>query len=162
MSRMAEETMYTMGTAAPARAPQKRKKAIPYTRPKVIRKSKAQLRAETLHSRKMAIKILAIVTAFFLVIGFQIYCQVKLDEINSKIVKAQNKISTLQSENAQLEMKIDSNVSLAKVDDYAKNELGMVKVKDYQVNYVKLHDKDAVLVSGGKTHSHHQWHRTTG
>lgn len=161
MNRMAEQIMYTMGTAAPATTPQRRKQPAPQRRPKVIRKSKAQLRAEALHSRKVAIQVMAMVTAFFLVIGFQIFCQVKLDNINSAISEERSKISTIESENAQLEMKIDSNVSLAKVDDYAKNELGMVKVKDYQVNYVKLHDKDAVLVSGGKTHSH-QWHRTTG
>lgn len=158
---MAEETMYTMGTAAPARAPQRRKRGVPYTRPKVIRKSRAQLKAEAVRSRKKAMTIVAIVTAFFLVIGFQICCQIKIDDLDEQIAAERSSISTMQSENAQLEMKIDSNVSLAKVDDYAKNELGMVKVKDYQVNYVKLHDKDAVLVSGGKTHSH-QWHRTTG
>ena len=29
----------------------------------------------------------------------------------------------------------------------------MVKISDYQVNYVKLSEDDAVEVSGGKTHS---------
>lgn len=161
---MAEQTMYTytMGSAAPAEVPQRRRKTAPTARPKVIRKSRAQLKAEAVRSRKRAITVVAIVTAFFLLIGFQICCQVKLADLNTRIADQQKKISTIQAQNAQLEMKIDSNVSLAKVDDYAKNELGMVKVKDYQVNYVKLHDKDAVLVSGGKTHSHHQWHRTTG
>ena len=50
-------------------------------------------------------------------------------------------------------MELNANVSLENVDQYARNELGMVKISDYQVNYVKLSEDDAVEVSGGKTHN---------
>lgn len=47
-------------------------------------------------------------------------------------------------------MQINSNVALSKVDDYAKNTLGMVKVKDYQVNYISTNDQDAVSSAAEK------------
>ncbi|MGN0445991.1 MAG: septum formation initiator family protein [Acutalibacteraceae bacterium] len=150
---------YTRGAAVPAAqpAPQRRRKTAPAERPHVIRKTRKQLHAETVRSRQRAIRIGIVVAVLFSLIAFQVYSYARLEALNHEIAATQNKISAVQSQNTRLKMNLNANVSLAKVDDYAKNELGMVKQKDYQVNYVKTHDSDRVLVSGGKTHSH-SWH----
>ena len=83
--------------------------------------------------------------------GLSIFSRIQLDEIKREISAQQSKINIIESENTKLEMKLNSMVSLDKVDDYAQNTLGMVKQEGYQVDYVNLSGSDEVLVSGGKT-----------
>jgi len=136
--------------AAPKRAPQRQ--ARPAPRPRVIEKSRAQLRAEAMRSRKATIKALVICAIFFMFISFQIYSQVKVDELDRELNAVNTEISILDSENTRLNMQLDAMISLEKVDQYAQEQLGMVKVENYQVTYVDLSGDDSVVVSGGKTY----------
>ena len=139
------------GSAAPKRAPQTAPKhAAP--RPKVVKKTKAELRAEERRSASKAIKALAICAIFFTFIAFQIFSQVKVDELDRQIDSVNSEIEVVESENTRLSMEIDSTISLDKVDSYAQNVLGMVKVENYQVSYIDLSGGDAVIQSGGKVH----------
>ena len=95
---------------------------------------------------------MAIATVLFLVLGFQIYSHVRVEELNRQIETTNSSISVMQSENTRLKMDLNASASLDKVEDYAVNELGMVKVENYQVNYLNLSSGDSVEVSGGKTH----------
>ena len=56
-----------------------------------------------------------------------------------------------QSDTVRLNNSLNSIVSINKVEDYALNVLGMVKIQDYQVVYVDLSSEDAVIVANGKT-----------
>ena len=149
---------YTRGSAVPAAHPVPKKNPRPSTRPKVIRKTRAQLQAESRRSSAQAIRFLAVAAVFFVIISFQIYSHVKVEQLDREIAAVNSEISVVQSENTRLKMQLDANVSLAQVDDYATNVLGMVKVKDYQVNYVNLQEQDSVTVGGGKTH-HNAFHK---
>lgn len=148
---------YNTTSTAPAVSPGRRT-GQPLERPRVIRKTRKQREAESKRTRALAIRVLAIATAFLVAIGIQIYSHLRVENLSRSIAACQTKLSAVQSENTQLTMQINSNVALSKVDDYAKNTLGMVKVKDYQVNYISTNDQDAVLISGGKSHSG-QWHK---
>lgn len=143
----AEQRNY-YGTAAPKVQP------IPQAapRPKVVRKSRAAQKRDTRRARAQAIKLMAIATVLFLVLGFQIYSHVRVEELNRQIETTKSSISVMQSENTRLKMDLNASASLDKVEDYAVNELGMVKVENYQVNYLNLSGGDSVEVSGGKTH----------
>ena len=139
------------GSAVPAARP--RPSAQPgYPRPHVVRKTKRQLRAETRRSRAAAIKIMSVALVCFTLIVFQIYSKVRVDELDRQLASVNKEISVIQSDNTRLNMELDADVSLDKVDDYARNVLGMVKAQDYQVNYVKTAGQDNVEVSGGKQH----------
>lgn len=122
-------------------------------RPRVIQKTKKQLKAETRRSRAAALRITVIAAVVFFALGLHIYCQVQVNELDQQLTDINQQIAVLESDNTRRNMELNANVSLDKVDEYARNELGMVKISDYQVNYVKLSDQDAVEVSGGKTHS---------
>ena len=124
--------------------------AVPKTRPNP---APQQLRAEARRSRAVAIRVVALAAVLFLVFGFKIYSQVQVDELDQKLDAINKEISVIESDNTRRNMELNANVSLEKVDQYARNELGMVKISDYQVNYVKLSEDDAVEVSGGKTHN---------
>lgn len=121
-------------------------------KPRVIEKTRAQLRAESRRSRAKALKVLMVCTVFFSLIAFQIYSRVQVDELDRQLDTINSEISILDSENTRLNMQLDSIISLDKVDEYAQNTLGMVKVENYQVSYVDLSKGDKVSVSGGKVH----------
>lgn len=140
------------GTAVPKVRPRPAPKTKAAPRPKVITKTKKQLREETRRSGALARRIVAVAFVAFLMIGFQIYSHVQLDELDQQLTEINQQISVIESDNTRRNMELNASVSLEKVDSYARNELGMVKISDYQVNYVKLSDQDAVEVSGGKNH----------
>ncbi len=146
--------MNTRGSAAPARrqpaADPRRTPAREVPQPRLVKKTKAQLRAEQRRSTVKTMKVLAICAMFLSVIAFQIYSQVQVDELDRELNKINSEISVLESENTRLNMELDSRISLDKVDDYAQNVLGMVKVENYQVSYVDLSSADTVEVSGGR------------
>lgn len=138
------------GSAAPQRQPQRQPQRR--VQPRVVQRSRKEIRAEEYKVNKKAVKVLAVCTVLFMLIGFQIYSQVKVDEINREISNVNSKIEVIDSENTRLNMELDSRISLDKVDDYAQNVLGMVKVENYQVSYVDLSGGDTVTISGGKQH----------
>ncbi|MBP5460356.1 MAG: hypothetical protein J6Y62_09415, partial [Clostridia bacterium] len=78
--------------------------------------------------------------------------RVQVDELDQKLTEINQQISVIESDNTRRNMELNASVSLEKVDQYARNELGMVKISDYQVNYIKLSEEDMVEVSGGKSH----------
>ena len=147
------QTAYVPGSAAPAARPVPQTQPGKVVRPKVVRKTKKQLRVEARRARWKAIQVLAVASVLFSVLVFQIYSQVRVDELDREISAVNAEISVIESDNTRLNMKLDANISLEKVDDYARNVLGMVKVDNYQVNYVNLSAGDAVEVSGGKVHT---------
>ena len=101
-------------------------------------------------SNKKAIKIYASIVLVALLFAFAILGRVQLDEVNREIANTERKIEIASSKNVELNMKLNEMVSIEKVEDYAVNNLGMVKVQDYQVVYVDLSDNDRVLMPGGK------------
>ena len=141
------------GTAVPKTRPNPASEPQRAPRPRVVRKTKKQLNAEMKRSRAVAIRIGAIAAVIFIALGFHIFFQVQVNELDQELADLNQQISVIESDNTRRNMELGANVSLDKVDQYARNELGMVKISDYQVNYIKLSDQDAVEVSGGKTHS---------
>ena len=79
-----------------------------------------------------------------------IYSRVQLDEINREISSIEKSITLAQSDTIKLDNQLSSMVSINKVEDYAANVLGMVKIQDYQVVYVDLSSNDSVVVANGK------------
>ncbi len=144
------QSQYQYGTAVPAAKP--RRQAQPVSQPREVRKTKRQLQAETRRARAQAIKLMAVASVCFFLIGFQIFSHVQVEELNHEIEAVNTSISVMESENTRLNMNQNANVSLDRVEDYAVNVLGMVKVENYQVNYVNLSEGDSVELSGGKTH----------
>lgn len=140
--------MNSRGSAAPAKQPQRRPQRAP--KPKLIRRSRAQIKAEQKATRARTIKALAVCALLFSLVAFQIYSQVKVDELDRELKNVETSISVLESENTRLNMELDSRISLEKVDDYAQNVLGMVKVENYQVSYVDLASANSIEVSGDK------------
>ena len=56
-----------------------------------------------------------------------------------------------KSDAVKINNELNAIVSINNVEDYAANQLGMVKVQDYQVVYIDLSAEDYVAKVNGKT-----------
>ena len=121
---------------------------------KLIEKPKptrAQLQKEAKVSAAQARKILAVACVIIVLLGMIIYSRVQIDEINREIKQVENSIKIAESDTVRINNELNSVVSMNKVEDYAVNVLGMVKVQDYQVVYVDLSGKDSVVMVDGES-----------
>lgn len=137
------------GSAAP------KVKPAPQRRPqlelvKKTAQTAAQVRQQTAADTKRAIKIMCIAVAILMFMAMAIYSRVQLDEINREISSVENKMELAESDTIKLNNELNSIVSINNVENYAINELGMVKVQDYQVVYVDLSANDYVAKANGK------------
>jgi hypothetical protein len=72
---------------------------------------------------------------------------IKITQLNDQVANAQKALDTAKSNEVSLNAKLEARMSMTKVEDYATNKLGLVKVQSYQIQYVHLTDKDKVVVS---------------
>lgn len=114
-------------------------------RPRVVRKSAKNLRRERQQANAMAIKVIIIATLLFSMIGLLLLSRVKIDELGRKEKKIKSQTEILAGENVRLNTELESAMSLEKAEDIAKNKLGMVKVQDSQIEYVKINSEDKVV-----------------
>ena len=95
-----------------------------------------------------AITIIAILClAFF---AFTIYNRVELDEINRQISSVEADMLIAESNTTKLQSELNSTISMDKVEEYAYNVLGMVKIQDFQVAYIDLSAEDKIMLANGK------------
>ncbi len=114
------------------------------------RKTAAQVREQTATDTRRAIKIMFIAVAILMFMAITIYSRVQLDEINREIKSVEKKIELAESDAIRIENDLNSIISINNVEEFAENELGMVKVQDYQVVYVDLSAEDYVEKANGK------------
>lgn len=148
---------YEYGTAAPSLEPD-------YTPDEQIRKKKKRNSRSASRTEKKA-TFISFVNAFkvclcfsfiFSVICAVINLNVKLDETAADITSTESKIEIAVSENIKLSSALDGMVSIDKIEDYAENTLGMVKLENYKITYFTSQEDNHVVVSGGKSYNDSQ------
>ncbi len=137
------------GSAAPKMKP------APQRRPNLqlvqkTRMTAAQVRQQTSIETKRTLRIMLIAVAILMFMAVTIYSRVQLDEINREIKSVEKNIALAQSDAVKINNELNALISINNVEDYAANELGMVKVQDYQVVYVDLSSNDYVAKANGK------------
>lgn len=147
---------YRRSNAMPKPAEPSRRRA-PAPAPHVVKKTSAQLKSESRKATLKAIKIMIVSALLLTMIGFSIYSRVRLDELDRQLTQINSDTDIIVSENTRLKSEINSRISLDKVEEYAQNELGMVKVENYQIKYIDLDAKDQVVVSGNKSANNKTW-----
>lgn len=86
-----------------------------------------------------------------LVIGLIIVGQVQLTELNQEIISAKATLADCQSIYTQNQMKVESKLSNAEVEEYAENVLGMTKASNAQKEFVALSSGDKAEVTAKKS-----------
>lgn len=106
--------------------------------------------AQTRLSAVKALKCISLAVTLCAMISSLIYCRVTIDNLGRQINKVDTAISEAKSEEVRLQTQLDSMISLDKVEDYAVNTLGMVKLENYKITYFSFCDSDTVVFSGDK------------
>lgn len=101
------------------------------------RRKKAGIRPSLL----ACIAILAVTSAYIL------FCQMQLTQITAQVSEQSDKLDELAAENVSLTTKKVNSMNLDEVEEYAANELGMVKIDNSQIEYVELTNPDSVTVA---------------
>lgn len=114
------------------------------------RQTAAQVRQQTAADTRRAVKVMFISIAILMFMAMAIYSRVQLDEINREIKNVEHQMELAQSDAIRINNELNSIVSINNVEEYAANELGMVKVQDYQVVYIDLSSSDYVAKANGK------------
>ena len=112
------------------------------------KKSKSVKKSKKKKSGVARIVIAAILgVAVLVTVVSIIHGQVQLTELNQQIVNARDDLSEKQSLYTQLEMKVDSGVSTAVVEQYARDNLSMSKASNSQKEFINLSEGDKAEVS---------------
>lgn len=91
--------------------------------------------------------------AFTLLFLFMMLNYVELDKYNSQISELKSEMTDLKTEEDKLRVKLERRDDLAYIEEYASNQLGMVKADELETYYVdiKAEDKaDIITYDDGK------------
>ena len=112
-------------------------------RVRVVKTEKAQ-KEKTNGAKAIKRRMAAAFVFIVALMCVSVYNHVMLSETQSKINAAQNQLTKLESSYDCLNIKLDDAVSLKEAEDYAVNELGMVKLDRSQIVYVNLRTENAI------------------
>lgn len=88
-------------------------------------------------------------TVMYLLIGFSViflltYRNAKIDENFAVVRDLKEELETVEKENAQLEVSIESSLNLTNIEQQAKSLLGMQKLTSKQTEYIELPKVDHI------------------
>lgn len=75
-----------------------------------------------------------------------VYGKVELSRITNEQSELMAQLAQLEENNQSLESELESKTSLVKVEDYAENELGLVKLDKSQIEYVEIESENVIEV----------------
>lgn len=82
--------------------------------------------------------------------GVLICSYISLNELTISADRKTKECNELVSANEHLEAELERKYSITNIEQIATQELGMVKIQDYQINTVNLADSDSVEISKEK------------
>ena len=88
-----------------------------------------------------------LIVAFFLAIGgYMLYSHIALNEVSNDLLNAKAELTKLEGEAGSLQVSIDSKNSMEEIERIATEELGMVKIENYQIQTINLLTDDTVEI----------------
>ena len=141
-----DSTARKLQSAQPAEQP--KKKVSPNPNLRVISKNGEVLKTQTGVSNRQVFLIFFCCVLMFAFIGLFISNSVKTSVLMNSISAVENNISNAKSENVRLSSAIDSMFSIAKVDAYATDVLGIMTLENYQIRDLDLSTADQVIYAG--------------
>lgn len=96
---------------------------------------------------KLKVKIMMILFITFAILFAITFRNAQIDESFEKVQTLKTELATLEKENAQLEVSIESSLNLTNLEQQARNILGMQKLTNKQTEYVSLPKTDYIEVA---------------
>lgn len=97
--------------------------------------------------RKLKLKVIAYLSIGFAILFAVSYRNAKIDEHFDKVQTLKSELATVEKENAQLEVSIESTLNLTNLEQQARSLLGMQKLTNKQTEYVTLPKTDYIEVA---------------
>ncbi len=90
---------------------------------------------------------LVLCVAFFMIIGgYLLYSHIALNEVSSDLLAAKSNLTKLEGETGALQVSIENKNSMDEIERIAVEELGMVKIENYQIQTINLLTDDTVEI----------------
>ena len=77
--------------------------------------------------------------------SYTVYSNMLLNDKKSAVASKTDELMQLESEFSYLNYRLESSVSLSNAEQYAVNELGLVKLNPNQIEYVNLRDGNSII-----------------
>lgn len=129
-------------SAAPKRKPEEKKKPpMKRVAPRTLEEKRQQANA----GLRKSLRVFAFLLAMFMIVSIQIAAIAKDYWLNREIQRVQALIEVEESENVRLSSTLNGITSIAAIETYATEVLGMTKAESYQIECIDLSVGDAVL-----------------
>lgn len=96
--------------------------------------------------------------ALFLSIGgYLLYSHIQLNEVSNDLLAAKSQLSELENTAATLQVSIESRNQMNEIERIATEELGMVKIENYQIQTINLLTDDTVEIVKDEPRGNSWW-----
>lgn len=86
------------------------------------------------------------VAVFLAIGGYMLYSHIALNEVSNDLLAAKQELTRLEGEAGSLQVSINRKHDMDEIERIATEELGMVKVENYQVQTINLLTDDSVEI----------------
>ena len=113
------------------------------TRIREIRNTDREIREA--EDRQFRVRFAVLFIAVICLAVYTVYSNMLLTKTKSQITALNAELTEIRSENVYLDYQIESMFSVENAEDYAVNELGLIKLSGTQVNYVNLENENLIV-----------------
>ena len=100
---------------------------------------------------RISLGTLLIFVLFAVIASLMINCYVRQNELSVELARLKNEYASELSRNTDLQTRFDQRYVLSDIEDYAVNELGMVKFETNQIEYIEIETPETITrVEGGE------------
>lgn len=115
-----------------------------YPKKSTAKKQNANKQNQKQEAKSFDKKIIFYIIAVFAVLFAVSYRNAFIAQTYSQVKDLKSELAQVEKENKQLEINIESQTNFGAIEEKAKNELGLDKLKDSQIVYVSLDKQDYV------------------
>lgn len=115
-----------------------------YPKKSTAKKQNANKQNQKQEAKSFDKKIIFYIIAVFAVLFAVSYRNAFIAQTYSQVRDLKSELAQVEKENKQLEINIESQTNFGAIEEKAKNELGLDKLKDSQIVYVSLDKQDYV------------------
>ena len=119
--------------------PELQRAEAPKIKHKKLPKPKSEARLKCV--KRVAFGLIAFALMFALIYG-----KVELSRITNEQSELMAQLAQLEENNLSLESELEAKTSLVKVEDYAENQLGLIKLDKSQIEYVEIENDNVIEV----------------
>ena len=95
--------------------------------------------------------------AIMIVGGYLLYSHITLNNVSDQLLKAKNELTALEGEAGALQVSIDTKNQMGEIERIATEELGMVKIENYQIQTINLLTDDTIEIVKDELKNNSWW-----